>query len=91
MNQQKSNLTTNIKAAIKACETVDEQVGLVVTEVLKCNGHAIITADHGNAEQDYANHALYQGKSPADSPLRHRHAHTLQAPGKWQGYNWRQY
>jgi len=43
--------TGNIKATIKACEAVDEQVGRVVAEILKIGGHAIITADHGNAEQ----------------------------------------
>lgn len=43
--------TGNIKATIKACETVDEQVGRVVAEVLKKDGYVIITADHGNAEQ----------------------------------------
>lgn len=43
--------TGNIKAAIRACETVDEQVGRVVKEILKLDGCAIITADHGNAEQ----------------------------------------
>lgn len=43
--------TGNIKAAIKACETVDEQVGRVVKEILDLDGCAVITADHGNAEQ----------------------------------------
>jgi len=43
--------TGNIKATIKACESVDIQVGRVVAEILKVGGCAIITADHGNAEQ----------------------------------------
>ena len=40
-------------AAVKAVKTVDECVGRVVEEVFKTGGRAIITADHGNAEQMY--------------------------------------
>ena len=38
-------------AAVKAVETVDECVGQVVEATLKMGGIAMITADHGNAEQ----------------------------------------
>ena len=38
-------------AAVKAGETVDECVGRVVDATLKMGGIAMITADHGNAEQ----------------------------------------
>ncbi|MBQ7288984.1 MAG: 2,3-bisphosphoglycerate-independent phosphoglycerate mutase [Clostridia bacterium] len=38
-------------AAVKAVETVDTCVGRVVDSVLKMEGAAIITADHGNADQ----------------------------------------
>ena len=38
-------------AAVKAVETVDECVGKVVNATLKMGGIAMITADHGNAEQ----------------------------------------
>ena len=38
-------------AAIKAVETVDKCIGKVVDAVLKHHGIAIITADHGNAEE----------------------------------------
>ena len=38
-------------AAVKAVETVDECVGRVVDATLKMGGIAMITADHGNAEQ----------------------------------------
>lgn len=41
----------NLKAAIRACEVVSEEAGQVVDKVLKLKGTAIITADHGNAEQ----------------------------------------
>jgi len=43
--------TGDLNAAIKAVEVVDECVGRVVDAVLKRGGAAIITADHGNAEQ----------------------------------------
>ncbi|MCG0275737.1 MAG: 2,3-bisphosphoglycerate-independent phosphoglycerate mutase [Thermosediminibacteraceae bacterium] len=39
------------EAAIKAVEAVDYCIGRVVEAVMKKNGTAIITADHGNAEQ----------------------------------------
>jgi len=38
-------------AAVKAVETVDSCVGKVVDATLKMGGIAMITADHGNAEQ----------------------------------------
>ncbi|MGN8890771.1 2,3-bisphosphoglycerate-independent phosphoglycerate mutase [Dysosmobacter sp. HCP28S3_G4] len=38
-------------AAVKAVETVDECVGKVVDATLKMGGIAMVTADHGNAEQ----------------------------------------
>ena len=43
--------TGNIKATIKACETVDKYVGLVTDAALRRNAIVLITADHGNAEQ----------------------------------------
>jgi len=39
------------EAAKKACEVVDECVGLVVDEILKKDGVVLLTSDHGNAEQ----------------------------------------
>lgn len=41
----------NFKATIKACETVDQILGIIEEVVLKVNGLMIITADHGNAEE----------------------------------------
>ncbi len=40
-----------LSAAIKACETVDTCVQKVVQEIWKSGGTAMVTADHGNAEQ----------------------------------------
>ncbi len=39
------------KAAVKAIEAVDECVGMVIDAVLAHDGVALVTADHGNAEQ----------------------------------------
>ncbi len=42
--------TGNIPAAITACETVDHCIGQIVDALGKVGGKALITADHGNAE-----------------------------------------
>lgn len=39
------------EAAVKAVETVDECLGKIVSKILDLGGAALITADHGNAEQ----------------------------------------
>lgn len=58
--------TANKKAIIIAVETIDKQLKRVVEKVLKKNGVAIITADHGNAEVN------------VDAQTGHKHtAHTL--------------
>jgi len=43
----------DLKAATKAVEAVDAGLGRVIEAVEKVGGQAIITADHGNAEQMY--------------------------------------
>lgn len=43
--------TGNFEAAVKACEAVDRSVGRVIKALKKVGGEALITADHGNAEQ----------------------------------------
>ncbi len=43
--------TGNLQAAIEAVQTVDECVGRIVEATLNRDGAAIITSDHGNAEQ----------------------------------------
>ncbi|SMC94389.1 phosphoglycerate mutase [Desulfocicer vacuolatum DSM 3385] len=40
-----------LPAAVKACETVDTCVKKVVQEIWNSGGTAMVTADHGNAEQ----------------------------------------
>jgi 2,3-bisphosphoglycerate-independent phosphoglycerate mutase len=43
--------TGSIPATIKACETVDSCLSQLIETVLKTKTRALITADHGNAEQ----------------------------------------
>ena len=40
-----------LEPTIKAIEAVDECLGEVVDKILEMDGHAIITADHGNSDQ----------------------------------------
>ncbi len=42
--------TGDLKAAIKACEAVDQGLGQVVAAIEKSGGAMIVTADHGNCE-----------------------------------------
>ncbi len=39
-----------VEAAIKACETIDADVKVIVEETLRLGGKLLITADHGNCE-----------------------------------------
>jgi 2,3-bisphosphoglycerate-independent phosphoglycerate mutase len=43
-----------LEAAIKAVEAVDECVGKVVDAVVKAGGQLLLTADHGNSEEEVA-------------------------------------
>jgi 2,3-bisphosphoglycerate-independent phosphoglycerate mutase len=47
--------TGNLEASIKACETLDEVIGQIVTEIFNKGGVVLITADHGNAEELISN------------------------------------
>ena len=42
--------TGDLKAAIKAVETVDTAIGNIKNMIIKCNGILLLTADHGNCE-----------------------------------------
>ncbi|MEO1511087.1 MAG: 2,3-bisphosphoglycerate-independent phosphoglycerate mutase, partial [Planctomycetota bacterium] len=46
--------TGSLEAAIKACEVVDGLTGEIVEAALARGGSAIVTADHGNAEQMFS-------------------------------------
>jgi len=41
----------DFKATVKACETVDNMLGILESAILAADGVMIITADHGNAEE----------------------------------------
>ncbi len=43
--------TGDLEAGIKACESVDEQLGRIVKAIEEKGGTAMITADHGNVEE----------------------------------------
>jgi len=43
--------TGDLKAAVRACEAVDKCLGRMIKAALEQNKVAIVTADHGNAEQ----------------------------------------
>lgn len=43
--------TGKVKAAVKACEVVDECLGKIEKELLKEGGCILVTADHGNVEE----------------------------------------
>ena len=43
--------TGNFKAAIRACEAVDGELGKIVTATLNAKGTIFVSADHGNIEQ----------------------------------------
>ncbi len=47
--------TGNFEACVKAIETLDKCVGMIVPKILELNGIAIITADHGNVEEKIYN------------------------------------
>jgi 2,3-bisphosphoglycerate-independent phosphoglycerate mutase len=43
--------TGDLNAAIKAVEALDQCIGKIADAIKKVDGHMIVTADHGNAEQ----------------------------------------
>ena len=47
--------TGSLEATISAVQTLDECLGRIMTALRKANGTAIVTADHGNAEQMWDN------------------------------------
>jgi len=58
-------------AAVKAVETVDTCLGKTVDAILKMGGTALITADHGNADQmvDYDTNAVFTAHTTNVVPL----------------------
>ena len=58
-------------AAVKAVETVDECLGRTIDAILKMGGTALITADHGNADQmlDYDTNGVFTAHTTNVVPL----------------------
>ncbi len=48
--------TGNLKAAVRACEAVDDCIGRIVKAALGLGGILLIGADHGNAEEMHGGH-----------------------------------
>lgn len=61
--------TGKMDAAVKAVEAVDNCVGRVVEELKKCGGLAMITADHGNAEEMLESEGRKTVTSHSKSPV----------------------
>jgi len=40
-----------LEPAIKACQAIDDELGLLEKEILQCDGIMMISADHGNIEE----------------------------------------
>ena len=59
------------EAAVSAVETVDECLGRVMDAIIKQSGAAIITADHGNAEQmiDYETGGAFTAHTTNPVPI----------------------
>jgi 2,3-bisphosphoglycerate-independent phosphoglycerate mutase len=70
-----------LEAGIKACETVDQCLGLVLAKVRELGGRALITADHGNAEEMINYEAIAQPDGSFDYALRvEQTTHTIWNP-----------
>ncbi len=63
--------TGKLDAVVKACETVDALVGEIIDKTLRRGGSAIVTADHGNAEQTWSpeNDSPHTAHTTYDVPL----------------------
>ena len=60
--------TGNFNATIKACETVDKSLEIIVNHIISLGGEVVIIADHGNAEQ-----MIYRNKlctTHSNNPVR---------------------
>lgn len=63
--------TGNFDATVRACEVVDECAGKIVEAILDQKGRAIITGDHGNAEQmiDYETREVHTAHTSNPVPF----------------------
>ncbi len=79
--------TGNQNATIKALEFVDNCIGKIINDILKIKGLAIITADHGNAEElinpKSGNPATEHTTNPVPFVLISKNSYTLRKTGKF--------
>ena len=61
--------TGDIKAGIKAVETIDKCLEKIIQAVLLKNGHLLITADHGNAEEMLNTHTGVNDTEHSANPV----------------------
>lgn len=65
------------EAAVKACEAVDRCLGMVLDKLRELGGRALVTADHGNAEEMINYDKIRQADGSFDYTLREPHTtHT---------------
>jgi 2,3-bisphosphoglycerate-independent phosphoglycerate mutase len=65
------------EAAVKACEAVDRCLGMVLARLKELGGRAIVTADHGNAEEMINYDKIRGADGSFDYTLREPHTtHT---------------
>lgn len=69
--------TGDLQAATIAVSCVDGQLGRLLRAVTRTSGIALITADHGNAEQMYELDKHGQPLTDADGKIRIRTSHSL--------------
>ena len=50
--------TGNLKAAIKACESIDKMLGRIITSLESVKGEMLIISDHGNCEEMFIKDTL---------------------------------
>lgn len=62
--------TGNFEATVKAIECLDKQIKLLYNKiVLECNGHLIITADHGNSDCMKKDNEIVKTHTISDVPF----------------------
>ena len=77
--------TGMLSKAITAVETVDQCVGNIIESVLAKGGIALVTSDHGNAEQMFDETSPHTAHTINDTPLilvDPRHLYRLKARGR---------
>ncbi len=69
--------TGNLQATICSMEALDLQLARILAAVDKAEGVALITADHGNADEMYETDKKGQPKAGKDGSFKSKTSHTL--------------